>query len=127
MKYLTYITENPVVLLDIIKYAIAALVLFGVPVPPGVDVAIAGAVLGALTLITRAVVVPLGKHNTAVEDALAMTPPGTPVRRSTWRLSRRTAPLRRLPRVTLGSTLSDGSSAVHCRMVWPVQAARPRG
>ncbi|GIJ38515.1 hypothetical protein [Micromonospora andamanensis] len=76
MKYLTYITENPVVLLDIIKYAIAALVLFGVPVPPGVDVAIAGAVLGALTLITRAVVVPLGKHNTAVEDALAMTPPG---------------------------------------------------
>lgn len=70
MKYLTYLRENPVVLLDLVKYAVVVAALFGLPLPPGIDVAVASAVLAVLTLITRAKVVPLVKHEAAVEDAL---------------------------------------------------------
>ncbi|MDM4718448.1 hypothetical protein QTQ03_02135 [Micromonospora sp. WMMA1363] len=73
MRYAKYVKDNPVVLLDLIKYAVAVLVLFGLPVPPGVDVAVAGVTLGVLTIITRSQVVPVGRHHQAVTDAL-MTP-----------------------------------------------------
>ncbi|WP_200209104.1 hypothetical protein [Micromonospora coerulea] len=75
MRFVAYIKDNPVVLLDLVKYVLAALVLFGLPIPPGIDVVVAGAVLAVLTLVTRAKVVPVAKHDLAVEDALNTTAP----------------------------------------------------
>lgn len=76
MDYLRYVKDNPVVLYDLLKYVVAALVAVGLPVPPGVDVAVGGVVLAALTIITRSQVVPVGRHDQAVTDAL-MTPAPT--------------------------------------------------
>lgn len=77
MKYAQYVKDNPVVLLDVLKYALGALVLFGLPIPPGLDVLVAGLILAGLTIVTRSKVVPVAKHEQAVEDALA-TPAPTP-------------------------------------------------
>ncbi|MCG5459617.1 hypothetical protein PSH03_005401 [Micromonospora sp. PSH03] len=74
-KYAEYLRGNPVVLLDLMKYAAVVAVLFGLPIPPGVDVAVAGAVLAVLTIITRSRVVEVGKHTREVEDALATPVP----------------------------------------------------
>jgi hypothetical protein len=75
MKLVAYVKDNPVVLLDIVKYLAAALVLFGLPIPPGVDVAVAGLILAVLTVVTRSAVVPVAKHDAAVTDALNMPAP----------------------------------------------------
>lgn len=54
-----FIKNNPVVVLDFVKYALAVLVLFGLPVPPGLDVALAGLVVAGLSLYTRSKVTPV--------------------------------------------------------------------
>lgn len=70
MKFVNYIKENPVVLLDVLKYVLAGLVLFGLPIPPGVDALLAGAILAVLTVATRQAVTPNAKVDAAVEEAL---------------------------------------------------------
>lgn len=82
MDYLRYVKDNPVVLYDLLKYGMAVLVVLGLPVPPGVDVAVGGVVLAALTIITRSQVVPVGRHRQEVTDAL-MTPAPTDTTRTT--------------------------------------------
>lgn len=57
-KILQAIKANPVVALDVVKYSLALLMLFGVPVPPGVDVALAALVVALGSLLTRALVTP---------------------------------------------------------------------
>lgn len=77
MKYLGWLRDNPVIVADIIKYVVAALTLAGITVNAAVAAPIGAAVLLILTLITRGQVVPVARHDAAVEDALN-TPAPTP-------------------------------------------------
>lgn len=62
-RLLEYVRHNPVVVHDVVKYAVTLAVLFGLPVPPGVDVAIAGLFFALLSIYTRSKVSPvLPKH-----------------------------------------------------------------
>lgn len=70
MKWIAYLKDNPVIVLDLVKYILAGFVLFGLPIPQGFDVIVAGAVLTVLTVITRSRVA------RAIEDALHTPPPG---------------------------------------------------
>lgn len=54
-----YLKREPVVLLDAVKALLAIVVIFGLPVPPGLDVAIAGALVALLTIATRGMVSPV--------------------------------------------------------------------
>lgn len=83
MDYLRHVKNNPVVLYDLLKYAVAVLVAFGLPVPPGVDVAVGGVLLAALTIATRSQVVPVGRHQAAVADALMAPAPTATAESST--------------------------------------------
>lgn len=69
-KAIVFMKDNPVVVLDVVKYVLAGLVLFGVPIPPGLDVLAAGLVLAILTIVTRQLVTPEAKARQAVADAL---------------------------------------------------------
>lgn len=55
---LEYIKREPVVVLDVVKYVLAALVLFGLPIPPGLDALVAGALVAVLSIVTRGMVTP---------------------------------------------------------------------
>ncbi|MDG4826013.1 hypothetical protein O7635_29540 [Asanoa sp. WMMD1127] len=70
MSYVRFIKDNPVLLLDLLKYVLAALILFGIPVPPGLDVLIAGAVVAVLSFITRSAVTPNGRVDEVVAEAV---------------------------------------------------------
>lgn len=61
---LDYVRGNPVVVHDIVKYVVTLAVLFGLPIPPGVDVALAGLIFAGLSIYTRSKVTPVyrGKH-----------------------------------------------------------------
>lgn len=72
---LDYVKGNPVLLLDLLKYLLAALVLFGLPIPPGLDVLLAGAILAGLTLFTAGQVTPVATANAAIATALATPVP----------------------------------------------------
>jgi hypothetical protein len=76
MTYLRYLKDNPVILLDIIKYVVAALVMAGVAINPAIVVPAGAVILTVLTLVTRSRVVEVGKHDAAVEDALNTPTPG---------------------------------------------------
>lgn len=75
----TYVKGNPVLMLDLVKYALAALVLFGLPIPAGLDVILAGAILTALTIVTAGQVTPAAKADLAYRTALYTPVPDEPV------------------------------------------------
>lgn len=52
------IKREPVLLLDLLKAVLAVLLVFGVPLPPGVDIALAGLTIAVLSLFTRSRVEP---------------------------------------------------------------------
>ncbi len=68
---LAYAKDNPVLLLDLLKYALACLVLFGLPIPAGLVVAV-------LTLVTAGQVTPAAKAEAARVDALYTPVPSAP-------------------------------------------------
>ncbi|WP_144121119.1 hypothetical protein [Catellatospora sichuanensis] len=70
MKFVTFLKDNPVVLMDLVKAVLALVVVFGLPIPPGLDVAVAGAIVAALTVVTRSLVMPVGKAEGAIREAL---------------------------------------------------------
>jgi hypothetical protein len=70
LRYIEWIKRNPVIVLDIVKYLAAGLVLFGIPVPAGLDVVIAGLVLAGLSIATRQLVTPNGEVEKQVDEAL---------------------------------------------------------
>lgn len=80
MSYIEWVKRNPVIVLDIAKYLLAGLVLFGIPVPAGLDAVIAGLVLAGLSIATRQLVTPNGEVEKRVDEALhAPTPEPYPV------------------------------------------------
>lgn len=70
MKYLDFIKANPVLVMDAVKAALAIAVYFGLPVSAGLAAPLAVLVYGALSVATRGMVVPVAKHDEAVEEAL---------------------------------------------------------
>lgn len=66
----SYVKGNPVLMLDLVKYVLSALVLFGLPIPDGLDVVVAGAILTILTIATAGQVTPAAAANRAVQTAL---------------------------------------------------------
>lgn len=61
---LLYLKKEPVAVMTTVKALLAVLIVFGVPLPPGLDVALAGVVVAVLTILTRSLVTPVGE----VED-----------------------------------------------------------
>jgi hypothetical protein len=51
-----FVRDNPVVALDIAKYTVALLIVFGLPIPPGVDVVLAALVVSVLSAVTHKLV-----------------------------------------------------------------------
>ncbi|XVU22542.1 hypothetical protein ACQPZJ_35475 [Actinoplanes sp. CA-054009] len=64
------VKRNPVLVLDVVKAVLALLIVFGVPLPPGLDVALAGVVIAGLSLLTRSAVTPNATVDEKVEEAL---------------------------------------------------------
>lgn len=54
-----YLKREPVAVLDVVKALLALLIVFGLPIPPGLDVAVAGVVVALLTVVTRGKVSPV--------------------------------------------------------------------
>lgn len=52
---------NPVLILDLIKAVLAVLIIFGLPIPAGLDIALAAVVVAALSIVTRSMVRPVRK------------------------------------------------------------------
>lgn len=65
---LAYVRREPVVLLDAIKALLALVVVFGLPIPAGLDLALAGALVAVLTIVTRGKVSPVGDEEEEVEE-----------------------------------------------------------
>lgn len=65
MNYLRFLKNEPVVILDVVKAAVAVVLLFGLHLPVGFAAAATALVVALLTLVTRAKVVPVP----APEDA----------------------------------------------------------
>ncbi|MEV6638093.1 hypothetical protein AB0M54_45960 [Actinoplanes sp. NPDC051470] len=78
MKVVAFLRDNPVVVLDVLKAAVALLLVFGLPIPAGLDVAAAGLVVAVLTVVTRQAVTPNGTVGELVDEALN-TPAPEPV------------------------------------------------
>ncbi|MER7445041.1 hypothetical protein [Micromonospora avicenniae] len=76
MKWVTYLRDNPVVVMDIVKYVIAALTVAGITVNAAIAAPVGGLILLVLTVVTRGQVVPVVKHEQAVRDALHTPAPG---------------------------------------------------
>lgn len=68
-KTLEFVRRNPVVVLDVVKAAVAVLLVFGLPIPAGLDVAAAALVVAALTVVTRQAVTPNDKVGELVDKA----------------------------------------------------------
>ncbi len=64
------VKRNPVVVLDVVKALVVLATLFGLPLPPGVDVAVAGLAVAVLSLVTRQAVTPNATVEQAVDEAL---------------------------------------------------------
>lgn len=62
--------SNPVLVMDLVKAVIALVVIFGIPIPPGLDIAVAGVLVAVLSVFTRGMVMPMGRVNLALVDAL---------------------------------------------------------
>lgn len=73
MDYVKYLQRNPVIVMDIVKYVVAALAFF-LPVPAAVAVPVAGALLLVLTVATRATVTPNHKVPATVSEGPADGP-----------------------------------------------------
>jgi hypothetical protein len=86
---ITWIKGNPVIVGDVIKYGLALLVLFGVPVPAGAAAAISALIVALGSLVTRSQVSPTATVEAKVEEALYTPVPGGD---STAGLSPATAP-----------------------------------
>ena len=71
MRFVDFVKDNPVVVIDLVKYALAVLVLFGLPVPAGLDVALAGLIVAALSIYTRSKVTPVRNAPQTPEVALS--------------------------------------------------------
>lgn len=67
---LAYIKREPVVLLDAVKAILALVVILGLPVPAGLDVALAGVLVTILTIATRGMVTPVPKEEADELDIL---------------------------------------------------------
>lgn len=84
---LLYLKKEPVAVMTTVKALLAVLIVFGVPLPPGLDVALAGVVVAVLTILTRSLVTPVGEveddteaddEEVPAEDAVEEAPDAVP-------------------------------------------------
>lgn len=76
---LLYLKREPVAVMTAVKALLAVLIVFGIPLPPGLDVALAGLVVALLTIFTRSLVSPVEEAEDDTEADAEEVPAEDPI------------------------------------------------